>query len=169
MFPVKTILHPTDFSDSSRCAFVLASSLAREHGARLVVLYVNQTLGPMVAFDEIITGLSPRKYREKLSELIHRLRPAHPEVSVEYRLEDGAAVDKILRTAEQAGCDLIVMGTHGRSAVGRTLLGSVAQQVVRKALCTVVTVRAPRHRATSRPPARPQGAASLREGLSALP
>jgi nucleotide-binding universal stress UspA family protein len=64
-------------------------------------------------------------------------------VSVEYYLEEGKAVDVILRLAEELRCDLIVMGTHGRTGVGRLVMGSVAEQVVRRALCPVVTVKCP--------------------------
>jgi nucleotide-binding universal stress UspA family protein len=58
-------------------------------------------------------------------------------------VRDGDTAAEILRAATDAGCDLIVMGTHGRTGLGRLLMGSVAEQVVRKAPCPVVTVKAP--------------------------
>jgi len=57
--------------------------------------------------------------------------------------EDGDAAEEILRVAEEVRCDLIVMGTHGRSGLGRLLMGSVAEQVMRKARCPVLTVKCP--------------------------
>ncbi len=56
---------------------------------------------------------------------------------------EGAPVEEILRTAEDVRPDLVVMGTHGRSGVARLLMGSVADQVVRRAHCPVITVKTP--------------------------
>jgi nucleotide-binding universal stress UspA family protein len=58
-------------------------------------------------------------------------------------VEEGDAATQIIRVAEETGCGLIVMGTHGRTALGRLLLGSVAGQVLRKAPCPVLTVKTP--------------------------
>lgn len=55
-------------------------------------------------------------------------------------LETGDATSAITSTAEKLGCDLIVMGTHGRTGVSRFLLGSIAEMVVRKAPCPVLTI-----------------------------
>jgi nucleotide-binding universal stress UspA family protein len=153
MFPIKTILHPTDLSDSSRCAFALASSLAGAQGSRLVVLHVNRHAGPPVAFGAPL-GTPPRdEYKEKLSEILHRFRGADPKAPVEYLLAEGNVPETILRVADETGCDLIVMGSHGRSLLGQVLKGSVAKEVVRKARCAVVTVRAPRPAGPVVPPA----------------
>jgi nucleotide-binding universal stress UspA family protein len=65
------------------------------------------------------------------------------KVPVEHRLEEGDPATEILRTARDCGCDLIVMGTHGRRGLSRLLTGSVAEQVMRKAPCPVVTVKTP--------------------------
>jgi nucleotide-binding universal stress UspA family protein len=144
MFPAHTILYPTDFSDHSRVAFGLASALAREQGARLVVLHVNPTLGPMVAYGGALAQLQPEEEREKLRKELEQFRVPDPRVRVEYRLADGEPAAEILRAAGEAGCDLIVLGTHGRTGLARLVLGSVAEQVLRQAPCAVVTVRAPR-------------------------
>jgi nucleotide-binding universal stress UspA family protein len=62
---------------------------------------------------------------------------------VERRLEEGLAVTEVLRVAQEVNADLIVMGTHGRTGLARLLMGSVAEQVLRKALCPVLTVKTP--------------------------
>jgi nucleotide-binding universal stress UspA family protein len=62
---------------------------------------------------------------------------------VERRLEEGDPVTQILGIAEEESCDLIVMGTQGRTGLGRILMGSVAEQVMRKATCPVLTVKMP--------------------------
>lgn len=141
---IRTILYPTDFSDCSRHAFRIAGMLAREQGARLIVLHVKPTLGPLVAYGEALTELEPEGSRERLLEVLHRFRLSDPKVQVEHRLVEGQGAEEILRQAEEIGADLIVMGTHGRSGLGRLLMGSVAGEVVRNARCPVITVKIPR-------------------------
>jgi nucleotide-binding universal stress UspA family protein len=62
---------------------------------------------------------------------------------IEYLLADGIPAEEIVKVASDRGCDLIVMGTHGRTGVGRLLLGSVAEEVMRKAPCPVLTLKHP--------------------------
>jgi nucleotide-binding universal stress UspA family protein len=152
MLTLETILHPTDFSERSAYAFRLACSLARDHGARLIVMHI---LPPpqTVAYEAMpMLPMHPPTYRKELEAKLHNLKV--PEgVEVEYRLEEGFASAEIVRLASELPCDLIVMGTHGRSGFGRFLLGSVAEQVLRKASCPVLTVKAPfvEHAATAEP------------------
>jgi nucleotide-binding universal stress UspA family protein len=68
----------------------------------------------------------------------------HPHVLVESRLRGGLPADSILDSAQTLPCDLIVMGTHGRRGISHTLSGSVAEAVLRKARCPVLTVRSPK-------------------------
>src|SRR5262249_53361175 len=82
-------------------------------------------------------------YRRELNEKLYNLRTAEPGVEIEHRLEDGEPVEQIIRAAAQGQCDLIVMGTHGRTGFRRVLLGSVAEQVLRRAACPVLTVNTP--------------------------
>jgi nucleotide-binding universal stress UspA family protein len=133
MLPVQTILHPTDFSERSGYAFQLACSLARDRGARLVVLHVM----PVPLAQE------KRLYREEMEGELNRLGAPDPGVRVERRLEEGDPAAQILRVAEETGCELIAMGSHGRTGLGRLLTGSVAEQVMRRAPCPVLTVKAP--------------------------
>jgi nucleotide-binding universal stress UspA family protein len=141
MNPIRSILCPTDFSCCSRQAFHVAAALARAHGARLVVLHVKQTFGPLVAYGEMLAGLAPAEYDAKLDEVLHKFNVSDGTVPVEHRLAEGDTVDQILEAARQGGCDLIVMGTHGRKGLGRVLLGSVSGQILARARCPVVTVR----------------------------
>ena len=68
------------------------------------------------------------------------------EVQVTTRIEVGRPAAAIVRLASEGGADMVVMGTHGRTGLKHALLGSVAEKVVRKAPCAVLTVRAPGHR-----------------------
>jgi nucleotide-binding universal stress UspA family protein len=142
MFTIQTILHPTDFSESADQAFHLACSLARDHHARLIVLHVMATplttLGGMPAVPPI-----PDEYgREELARKLRAIQPP-PPIPLDHMLEEGDPVSTILQLAEHVPCDLIVMGTHGRRGVGRLLMGSVAEEVLRKAPCPVLTVKSP--------------------------
>jgi nucleotide-binding universal stress UspA family protein len=138
-----TILHPSDFSHCSRLAFQLAAALARAHGARLIILHVKQTLGPMVAYGKALAQLQPEEYQEWLDKNLHRFQVPDAAVLVEHRLSEGNAATEILRVAEETGSNVIVMGTHGRTGLKRLVLGSVTEAVLRKARCPVVAVKAP--------------------------
>jgi nucleotide-binding universal stress UspA family protein len=74
---------------------------------------------------------------------LNRLGAPDAQVRVEHRLEEGDAATQILQVAQETGCDLIVLGTHGRTGHGRLMMGSVAEQVLRTASCPVLTVRTP--------------------------
>lgn len=139
MIALRTILHPTDFSAPSDYAFRLACSLARDHGARVIVLHV---AAPPVVFGESGAYAAAEGSKAALLADLRRLRAPNNDVSVEHWLADGAPAEEIVRQAETTQCDLIVMGTHGRSGLGRLFLGSVADQVMRRAPCPVLTVKA---------------------------
>ncbi len=141
MLSIQTILYPTDFSDRSESTFRLACALARDYGARLYVLHVVSE--PIVIFS---TGILPRQSDREQDELWKRLQQTYPSdhrTQIEYCLAHGDTADAILRAAREAHCDLIMMATHGRTGIGRLLMGSVAEKVVRKAECPVVTIKSP--------------------------
>ena len=87
--------------------------------------------------------LPPALDLEPLREKLRQLRPTDPKVRVEHRLVEGETATEILRLGQEMKCDLIVLGTHGRTGLGRLLMGSVAERVVRKARCPVLTVKTP--------------------------
>lgn len=143
MLEMATILYPTDFSANAEAALALASALAREGHGRVVVLHVERpplaTLGGTAGVPPL-----PTEYdRQRLEEQLQSIKPSRPGIAVEHRLEYGDPASVILKTAHEIGTDLIVMGTHGRTGLRRLLMGSVAEQVVRKASCPVLTVRTP--------------------------
>jgi nucleotide-binding universal stress UspA family protein len=140
MLPIKSILHPTDFSERSRDAYKLACSLAHDYGARLIVLHVYP---PPLSYGEMIARRPPDGYEHQLWDQLHQIHVPEPGVEVEYWLEEGEPGQLIVSVAIDRHCDLIVMGTHGRTGLPRLLLGSVAEQVLRTAPCPVLTVKAP--------------------------
>jgi nucleotide-binding universal stress UspA family protein len=138
MLTVRTVLHPTDLSEASAGAFRLACSLARDYKARLVV--VSAYPRPLTGAEAVDRGRDDT-IEQDLLERLRALAPDSPDFRTEHRVGEGEPVDVILGVAEDVGADLIVMGTHGRSGLGRVLLGSVAEQVSRRARCPVATVR----------------------------
>jgi nucleotide-binding universal stress UspA family protein len=150
---MKAILYPTDFSADSRPAFERACALAGEGCGRLVVLHVER---PPLATLGGTTGVPPlpNEYdRDRLWEKLQAIQPARAGIAVEHRLEYGDPAAVILKVAEEIGADLIVMGTHGRTRLRRLLMGSMAEQVVRKAPCPVFTVHTTTHALLSLPSA----------------
>jgi nucleotide-binding universal stress UspA family protein len=143
MLAVRTILHPTDFSDRSQYAFWLACALARDYHARLVLLHVVDV--PMVIYGDggAVMPPNPEELRAGARDQLDALQVPHVDIRAERRLEEGDAVETILRVAHEIQADLIVMGNHGRTGLGRLLMGSVAERVVRQATCPVLTVRSP--------------------------
>jgi nucleotide-binding universal stress UspA family protein len=141
MLAIHTILHPTDFSDRAAQAFHVASALARDYGARLVVCHVYNP--PPVVYGEFGAAPPPPEETESLRERLGRWRPTDESIEVQHYLVEGDPATEIVALAKDCGCDLVVMGTHGRTGLGRLLMGSVAEQVVRRAPCPVLTVKTP--------------------------
>jgi nucleotide-binding universal stress UspA family protein len=141
MLPLRLVLHPTDFSPHSEAASKLAFALARDYGARVLVLHVMEPIA--VGGPEGVAILDPLAYEADLKARLAEVRPPDPQVPVEHRLALGRAAEEVLRVAKESKCGVIVLGTHGRTGLGRALMGSVAEQVVRKAPCPVLTVKAP--------------------------
>lgn len=140
MLPVHTIIFPTDFSDNAQQAFPLACSLARDCGAGIVVLYV---IPPPLGHEQVEAHNAPERYYADARQALQQIQSPHDNVRVEHRLEEGDAAKVIIEVAETTPSSMIVMGTHGRTGIGRLVLGSVAEQVLRKAPCPVLTVRVP--------------------------
>lgn len=137
------ILVPTDGSSETRRAVEHAIDLAKEHEAMVHALYVLNTASyASVSVDASWEGVSDmlREEGEAAIEAVADLARAE-DVAVETSMLSGSPSREIVRYAEEEGCDLIVMGTHGRGGIDRLLLGSVAERVVRSSSVPVLTVR----------------------------
>jgi nucleotide-binding universal stress UspA family protein len=141
-----TILHPTDFSPSSRPAFNHALALARDEGAELLLVHVLPTVMPMVGegymspktFDDLQRSMRAQAQKQ-LDRLVAKAKTAR--VRARGLLYEGVAADAIVRAARAKRAKLIVIGTHGRTGLSRLFMGSVAERVVGTAPCPVLTVR----------------------------
>ena len=136
----RKILFPTDFSTLGQPALEMATSLARDHGATLLIIHVEE---PPIAYGggEMYYGLAEPD-RDELQSMLTEVVPTDPSVACEHRLLSGTPAKAIVQTAERESVELIVMPTHGRTGLLRLLMGSVAEEVVRKATCPVVTIKA---------------------------
>jgi universal stress protein A len=147
---VTRILVPIDFSPSARAALEYAGFLADKLGARVEVLHVFEPpgyVGPdTLALLPISAGQqewgATRGDLERQVEQFLSQTPGGPATHT-VRIEAGEPSDTILRVAAEAGADLVVMGTHGRTGLSRLLIGSVAEAVLRRASCPVLTLRVP--------------------------
>jgi nucleotide-binding universal stress UspA family protein len=150
MIPLRTILVAADFSESSRQAFRVACSLARVDKTRIFVLNVTE---PKHVPDTQVQYRQRTVYYMRVAwnpteheSLKQRLREAYASdqpLDVQYLEKEGDAAEEILRSCEEVRCDLIVMGAHGRSGLGRLLMGSIAESVLRGANCPVLSVKVP--------------------------
>jgi universal stress protein A len=141
---IKTILVPTDFSECSEQALAYGRAMAATFGATLHLLHVVQDpytqpwaaeafpapLGDMLA-----------QWQEQARVRLEGLVPDGERAGVLVAVQVGGPFQEIVAYAEAQHIDLIVIGTHGRGPLGHMLLGSVAEKVVRRAPCPVLTVR----------------------------
>lgn len=150
MIDIKHILVPTDFSKFSRAALNYAMAFAEKFDAELHLLHVVQNLALMIPDTvNVVPPVGPSMeqfiiaVQNALDRLIQENQldrfPVHKEV------REGTPFYEIIQYAKQQEMDLIVMGTHGHSGLAHVLLGSVAEKVVRKAPCPVLTIRHPEH------------------------
>jgi nucleotide-binding universal stress UspA family protein len=140
MIRITKILYATDFSSFSNQAYFHAVSLAQKHGAALTALFVyhpERTAAPGAPTE-------PEAARNYWRAQLEQIRPLDTDIQVRHVLLEGDPADQIVQYARQAGMDLIVMGTQGRTGVERLLLGSVAEKVLRDAGCSVLVVKMPR-------------------------
>lgn len=150
MIPPKTVLVPTDFSDTSALALRYAKELARWFESVMHLLHVvsDADVSPGT---EAFWGFSEknvqRRWVEEATSKLGTLCSTDEQATFDVRtaVEIGTPFVAVVRYARDHQIDLIVMGTHGRGAVKHLLLGSVAEQVVRQAPCPVLTVRNPAH------------------------
>ena len=149
MIQLARILLPTDFSEFSSEATKYACALAEQFDAELHLLHVleiHQSTTPDFAMGLALPSRTKesRKAAEKTLENVLDSKWAEGRKVVKAILE-GTPFLEIIRCAKEYDIDLIVMGTHGRSGLVHVLIGSVAEKVVRKAPCPVLTVRPEGH------------------------
>lgn len=140
---MKKILFPTDFSKLSLKALPQATMLARDAGAELLIAHVEEPPATYGAAGLFFT--LPAADAKKIEEKLKTIVPSDAAVPHRHIMLSGDAPDAIVACADKENVDMIVMATHGRTGVGHLLMGSIAEQIIRRAKCSVVTVRIPHH------------------------
>ena len=157
MFTAEIIVCPTDFSKESLRAFSVASDLASQFDAEILLVNVH-TIQPGIATDPNYAFVAP-DYQQKLrSEADHHLRELGHQMErkglkTRTLLGYGDPASEIVRIADQERADLIVIATFGKTGWRRLAFGSVAEKVVRSATCPVLTVRGSAPKINSEAPA----------------
>lgn len=139
MLPFKTILFPTDFSPASEVAFEFAGALARDYRARMIVMHVIEPVA--MGFAEYTAYVGTEDDKAEATTRLEAIKAPSPHVTLDRRLFEGDPATVIVEEAAELGADLVVMGTHGRTGFTRFVMGSVAEEVLRRAPCPVLTVR----------------------------
>jgi nucleotide-binding universal stress UspA family protein len=149
MITLKAILVPTDFSEPSASALKYTRAFAEQFDSAIHLLHVLEDpfvyaptsegyMVPPNLIEEMEAGARERLEASLTAEERARFK-------AQLVLKHGSPFVEIVRYARENDVDMIVMGTHGRGPIAHMLLGSVAEKVVRKATCPVLTVRSPEH------------------------
>jgi universal stress protein A len=143
----RRVLWPTDLSRLARTALPHALQLAAGSKGELIIVHVLPTvpayLAPEIArlpWDQIDRA-NRAIGKGKLDRMTTAIQAEHPELQVHNILAKGVVAEEVLRAARRLRCHLIVLATHGRTGLKHVLMGSVAENVVRRAPCPVLIVR----------------------------
>ena len=146
------ILVPVDFSSCSWAALDQAFEVATRTSATMVLLHVwkppQHVLPEMVIFfpgnqEQSLSDYAMAEAGKEMERFLAALSPERRQL-VRTKIVLGQPVTSILEEAQSGAYDMVVMGTHGRRGLSHFFLGSVAEQVVRRAACPVLTVRGPK-------------------------
>lgn len=146
MIKLKRILFPTDFSSNAKCAQVYACELADHFHAELHILYVLQGLlftvpepGALLTTPAVDVNAE----RKSVEQILNQQPDAwqREDLQVVRAIREGSPSVEIVKYAHENDMDMIVLGTHGHTGLTHIILGSVAENVVRKANCPVLTIR----------------------------
>jgi len=145
MHKVQKILFPIDFAEQFESFLPWVSTFVEKFGATLYVLFVAQDLSEFTSF--YVPHSSIKGFQEEALKAAQKKMAAVVQESfrkfpnLESRVAVGAPAEKILEMVGQEKIDLIIMGTHGRRGLERTIFGSVADKIVQSAPCPVITLR----------------------------
>jgi nucleotide-binding universal stress UspA family protein len=158
---IKKILYATDLTKNSSYAFYFAADIARRHDAKIVILHCIGTIPPSVYMEagfndaeRILRKAKEQEKEEDAAEIKKRLEEFCGKVEAQIGppcaalvsgviVRAGYPVEEILNIADQEGCDMIVLGTHGKGVLKQAFLGSVARSVLERTRKPVFIVPLP--------------------------
>ena len=141
---VKKILYATDMSKNSSYAYLFATDMARRHDAKIVILHAIEPIPPYV---EVYTGMTIETKQKQQEETVEEMKkhlqtfcskveaqigPPCVDLVSKILIRRGHPPEEILNAAEDEGCDMIVLGTHGKGFLANTFLGSVSSAVLHR-------------------------------------
>jgi nucleotide-binding universal stress UspA family protein len=136
---LKNILYATDFSRAADAAFPYAAEFARRFGAKLYAVHARTPENYVLTAPETWTSTN-EEYERQESELRQVLRNDLPHIETDVLTAEGGVWPVLKSVIDEKKIDLLVLGTHGRTGIGKFFLGSVAEDIVRRASCPVLTV-----------------------------
>lgn len=147
MFKIKNILLPTDLSATSLTAADYAMELAAQYKAKIHLLHVLEKTPPILAIrsldlsQEKILKSFEEEGRKSLESAVKKIKKGKSDgIDIEPILKKGNDHEEIVKYSKEHKIDLIVIATHGRTGLLHTLLGSVAEKVIRYAKCPVLVI-----------------------------
>jgi len=139
---IKKILFATDFSKNSAYAFYYAIHMAKRDEAKLVILHAVEPLPPMtIAFEDFLHKVAKDRWEDTVKKIKERLQEFSKKVDAEMGISSldlvsnvlirlGHPVEEILKAVDEEGCDVIILGSHGKGFLKQTFLGSVSNSVL---------------------------------------
>ena len=132
---MKKILFPTDGSKTANAALDFAIDIAKQEKGRIMVVFVADTTTDAYKAKKALIKAAGKKILEETEKKLEKKR-----IKVQTKLLEGNPKKEIVKAAKKLKADMIIMGTHGIGVLERTILGSVADAVVRSCHCPVVLV-----------------------------
>jgi nucleotide-binding universal stress UspA family protein len=157
---IKKILYATDLSKNSSFAFFYATDMARRHKAKIVMLHA---IEPIPAYAAAYTGITDELKRKQQEETVEEIRtrlgdfcrkaeaqigPPCVDLVSKILVPRGHPPEEILNAADKEGCDMIVLGTHGKGFLAHTFLGSVSSAVLNRTQKPVFIIPLPSEKTT---------------------
>jgi universal stress protein A len=142
----KNILVPIDFSEYTEQILIYAKAVAVKFGSTLHLLHIVPNMDYFTPYESFMAVENMAAVQKNIEEEVEKdledLKKKIADIPVTTAIKTGVAFVEIIDYVKSEGIDLIVMGTHGRGALEHILIGGVAEKVVRKAPCPVLTIRA---------------------------
>jgi nucleotide-binding universal stress UspA family protein len=141
---IEKILYATDLSKNSAFAFLYATDIAKRYNAKIVILHV---IEPIPSYAEVYSGVTHEMKRKQEEDTVEELKkhlqgfckkaeaqigPPCVELVSKILVPRGHPPEEILNAANEEGCDVIVLGTHGKGFLAHTFLGSVSNAVLHR-------------------------------------
>lgn len=147
MIRVSKILAAVDFSSESKVAVEYAVTLAKALQSTVTLFHVYEMPELMNSIvpgaDNAVDAATDRAFAQSWLEELRTETQKHSAVEMSVVVEHGSPAQGIVSASRDGGFDMIVMGTHGRTGLRHVVMGSVAEAVVRRALCPVLTIHLP--------------------------